>query len=197
MEIDDHIGETISEHAKRLLLPSLVSLSDTYRCNVSHYTSSLISDAMHLRNVYSHRWNPLALRFYRIRNTHGYRSFAFFVVAAHTASLIFDAPRGEWDKVISRVRLSDEATQKYACALVNTIGLVIYIIDIAVQCTFVKLCWRDVDWAGEVRGREERSDDALRIFTTTHPCITLRGHIVAPTSWQLLLCSNSLFCRCC
>lgn len=40
--IDDHIGETISEHAKRLLLPSLVSLSDKYRCNVSHYTSSLI-----------------------------------------------------------------------------------------------------------------------------------------------------------
>lgn len=71
------------------------------------------------------------------------------MVAVHTASLVFDAPRGEWNKVTSRVRISDEATQKYACALVNTVVLVIYVLDIAVQCTFVRLKWRDVDWAGE------------------------------------------------
>ncbi|GMI44461.1 hypothetical protein TrCOL_g1799 [Triparma columacea] len=152
------IGETLLEHQRRTLLPKLRYIADVENSRVADNASTLISDAMHLRNVNSHRWNKVSLRFYKARNSRAYHIFGFMVIMAHTVLSMFESPRDEWEHVTEYLKFADEAVQKNVCSWANFIIVSIYFLDIVVQLCFQRVAWHDVDWASTYvleRGRRD------------------------------------------
>ncbi|GMH76167.1 hypothetical protein TL16_g06993 [Triparma laevis f. inornata] len=117
--------------------------------NVSGFATPLISDAMHLRSIYSHRWNPLSLSFYRLRNSHSYRNFMFAIILVHTCSIAFVPPRDDIDfeNVSPSFHLTSYKSQTFYLNLLNYIILSLYLFDLIIQLFYQHVYWRDVDWA--------------------------------------------------
>ncbi|GMH62502.1 hypothetical protein TrRE_jg2095 [Triparma retinervis] len=144
-----HIGETLLEHQRRTLVPKLRDIADRENTRVADNASTLISDAMHLRNVNAHRWNKFSLRFYKARNSRAYHVLGFMVIMAHTVLSMFESPREEWEHVTDYLKFANEAVQKNVCSWANYIFVTIYLLDIVVQLCYQRIAWHDVDWASD------------------------------------------------
>ena len=144
-----HIGETLLEHQRRCLVPILINLADKSNARVADNASTLISDAMHLRNVNSHRWNRMSLRFYKARNSHAYHVVGFLLITAHTALSVFEAPRDEWEFVTDYLKFASESIQKDTCYTVNVVILTLYVLDVVIQLLYQRISWHEVDWASD------------------------------------------------
>ncbi|GMH82854.1 hypothetical protein TrVE_jg2143 [Triparma verrucosa] len=166
----DHIGETVIDHVRRLILPSLISLSDQSYTSVSHFATPLISDAMHLRSIYSHRWNPLALSFYKLRNSHTYRNMMFVTILLHTCSIAFVPPRGSWESVSTTLRLFEEEEQTQYLNIVNYCILAVYILDLLIQAFYQHIYWSDVDWASDYVKKTSKASGRAK---------KAKGHVVS------------------
>jgi len=157
-------------------MPTLLASAADLPTGPASYASVLVSDAMHLRSIYSHRYTPCALKFYKIRNSHMYHRLGFTIVLLHTVLLMFESPRGQWELITPWLKFADQSTQEFWCWLLNTVFLVLYLIDLSFQLIYSQLYWRDVDWANEfvkkkgVKSRMTHMQSSMRSSTTTiHP----------------------------
>lgn len=111
-------------------MPLLLESAAASNHGVAEFSSTLVSDAMHLRSIYSHRWTAVALRAYKLRNSHTYRLGGFILVLLHVLMLSLEAPRGEWELLPAWLRWFTADTQATLTTALNIGGLALYALDL-------------------------------------------------------------------
>jgi len=148
------LGDQITHHAKNTVLKEIIKEAAKQKIEVSQFATRLISDAMHLRDIHSHRWTLFALKAHKFRNSHRYHQIFVTFIVFHFSVIVLEAPRGDWN---SALHVFEEEHQLMICKVINVVSLGVYVLDILIQCAFQHVYWQDVDYSLTLNKRRRGS----------------------------------------